>query len=182
MTGQVLPVPNPQLIYPHSSCVKPHVKSQDEQDDGTPEAVYLHPQSKVFFDVLDKQRSEPLPLPDLDTLRIPTLTAFLDSIIGLILDPSPRGPRDNLDRMMWELWITVLYKGCKQLRRQKWWKENHKLRPQTLEVMRKLRPENQPYFAAFTETGFEGRPYDGHIKTRQALLSTLGSVTLSEIK
>lgn len=59
----------------------------DERDVDDPKMIFVHPQSQFYLDVRDNSRSLSLP-PFPDNIQFPTRTAFLDSMIAMLLDPS----------------------------------------------------------------------------------------------
>ena len=130
--------------------------------------VYIHPQSQLYLDVNDTSRSVSLP-PFPDTIRFPTRTAFLDSMIELYLDP-PSGRMHTRRDTMLRSWIS--YFLTYTLRNEPRELPNGDLEQEHAEVVRSLKPENQPYFDNYVRFGTRERFVLA--KGRKAVLEKLG--------
>lgn len=130
--------------------------------------VYIHPQSQLYLDINDTSRSVSLP-PFPDTLRFPTRTAFLDSMIELFLDP-PSGRMHSRRDTKLRSWIS--YFLTYTLRNEPRELPNGELEPEHAEVVRSLKPENQSYFDNYAR--FRTPDRSASAKDRKAVLEKLG--------
>ncbi|KAG6828971.1 hypothetical protein H0H92_006153 [Tricholoma furcatifolium] len=144
-------------LYPNAAtlqCTKPI------RDEFEPEIIVIHRESDWCFNVADRTLSVPLsPFPE--NIRFPTRTAFLDSIIECLLDP-PSG--QILRRAVSQLHIWLAYIVDYTLRTDS----------ERLEVMRSLKPENQPYFDAHARRLNAKKDLMDNIVERRRILERLG--------
>ncbi|KAF8811538.1 hypothetical protein BYT27DRAFT_6443463 [Phlegmacium glaucopus] len=161
--------PNRPTQFPHSVHLEP-TSPHDKRDIDDPDMVIIHPQSQLYLDVHDKSRSVSLP-PFPDTIRFPTRTAFIDSMIETYLDP-PTGQVHTKMKEMMSGWMSyfLLY----TLRNHPRVLPNGDLEPEHAEVLQSLRPENQPYFEFFTHGGTFGSDRIVHAMRRKDILEKLG--------
>ena len=117
------------------------------------EMVYIHPQSQVYLVINDSSRSVSLP-PFSDTIQFPTRTAFLDSMIELYLD-LPSGRMHTKRDTLLSSWIS--YFLAYTLRNEPRVLPNGDLEQEHAEVVRSLKPENQPYFDNYVRFGICNR-------------------------
>jgi len=130
--------------------------------------VFIHPQSQMYLDVNDTSRS--VSLPDFpDTIRFPTRAAFLDSMIELYLDP-PSGRLHTKRDGLLSVWISYLL--LYTLRNYPRVLPNGDLEQEHAEVVRSLKPENQPYFDNLVRDGTSNRLLLS--KARREVLEKLG--------
>ena len=153
--------------FPHSLLLEMTVPD-DERHMNDSQMVYIHPQSQLYLDVNDTSRSVSLP-PFPDTLRFPTRTAFLDSMIDLYLDP-PSGRMHTRRDTMLRSWICYFFTYT--LRNEPRELANGDLEHEHAEVVRSLKPENRPYFDNYARFGFRERLLLA--KDRRAVLEKLG--------
>lgn len=151
------------LAFPHSVCLKFQSKRGR-----IPRVVLLHPQSQFYINIQDYSRSFALrQFPD--NIRIPTLAAFLDSLIEVHSDPPTGYDNKNLGRLLvnWEfdLFEGALGYGSQLL-------PNGRLRFACSHVEENLKVENRPYFEAMARGGRSAPLLD----TRPHRRSLLGCV------
>jgi hypothetical protein len=166
---QILFNPNRPMQFPHSVHLEP-TTPLDKRDLEHPDMVIIHPQSQLYLDVHDKSRSVSLP-PFPDTIRFPTRTAFIDSMIEIYLDP-PTGQDNTRMKDILSVWISyfLLY----TLRNRPRVLPNGDLEPEYAEVLQSLRPENQSYFEFFARGGIIGSDRVVHAMRRRDVLEKLG--------
>jgi len=153
--------------FPHSVHLEP-TTPQDKRHMDDPEMIFIHPQSQLYLDVNDNSRSVSLPsFPD--TIRFPTRTAFLDSLIETYLDP-PVGRVHTQLRSMLSVWISYFFVYA--LRNRPTVLPSGDLEPEHVEVLQSLRPENRPYFEAFARD--ESCDTRMHALRRKEILEKLG--------
>ena len=156
------------VAFPHLVCLEFNGKRAR-----TPQSVLLHPQSQFYIDIKDYNRSFALrQFPD--NIRIPTLTAFLDSLIEVHSDPPTGYDNRNLGRLLvkWEfdLFEGALGRGSQLLK-------NGRLKPACYRIRESLRIENRLYFDSMAL----GRRLPPLLETRphcRALLSVKWCVCL----
>ena len=125
--------------FPHSICLEVTRPTLD----GILQNIFLHPQSQFYFDIEDHTRSVPLRSFQ-EGIRLPTLAAFLDSLIEVHSDPPTGRDLRTLDHLL-RYWLLFLIPGIQPLL------PNGELKPRLLSIMESLKPENRPYFEAFVK-------------------------------
>jgi len=139
--------PSQPKAFPHSVCLETTIAACKRTPDD-PDFIFIHPQSQFYFNIQDKSRSLSLaPFPD--NIRFPTLTAFLDSMIATYLDP-PSGRIHSRVQSPLKVWISYLLTYT--LRNRPSVLPNGDLEPEHEEVLRSLRPENQPFFESYVRS------------------------------
>ena len=138
--------------------------------------VFVHPQTRFSVGVGDYTRSVPLP-PFPDSIRFPTLAAFLDSIIENHLNPSQAGyiSGGESDRFSVYMSYVCLYnlrhEGPAVL-------PNGDLYPNCAEVVQSLRPENRSLFEDYARLARRKGDIEYHVKNHKAILRNQGYVQL----
>ncbi|KIM42556.1 hypothetical protein M413DRAFT_26596 [Hebeloma cylindrosporum] len=153
--------------FPHSVLLELTVPRDKRHMDDS-EMVYVHPQSQVYLDVNDNSRSVSLP-PFRDTIRFPTRTAFLDSMIELYLDP-PSGRMHTRRDTLLSVWMS--YFLTYTLRNEPRVLPNGDLEQEHADVVESLKPENRQYFYNYVRCGIQNRLLLA--KGRKEVLEKLG--------
>ncbi|KAF8970545.1 hypothetical protein BDZ97DRAFT_49398 [Flammula alnicola] len=155
--------------FPHSICLKREAL-QDEHSVEDPIKILVHPQSQFHCTVDDYTCSVSLrPFPD--DIRFLTRTAFLDSMIATYLDP-PTGQQHSKMTGMLKVWMEYLVTYT--LRNKPAVLPDGTLEREHEEVLRSLRPENQPFFEEFIRPRNGPRIWIDHVKRRREVLEKLG--------
>ena len=116
--------------FPHSICLE----VTRLKHDGILQNVFLHPESQFYFDIEDHTRAVPLrSFPE--GTRLPTLSAFFDSLIEVHSDPPTGRDFRTLDYLLRD-WLLFLVPGVQPLL------PNGELKPRCLSIMESLKPEN----------------------------------------
>ena len=160
--------PKRPTMFPHSVHLE-LTTPEDERDSDDPYMIIIHPQSQLYLDVHDKSRSVSLP-PFPDTIQFPTRTAFIDSMIEIILDP-PTGQVHSMMKDMLFVWLEYFF--VYSLRKEPVL-PNGELEPDCAEVLLSLRPENQPYFEYCLRNKCYGGERTVYAMRRKEILEKLG--------
>ena len=129
-----------------------------------------------IIDVRDYTRSVPLP-PFPDSIRFPTLAAFLDSIIEDHLNPSQAGYISSKESYNFHAFMsyiclyTLRHEGPAVL-------PNGDLYPNCVEVMQSLRPENRSIFEDFARMSPRKGDIAYHVKNHKDILRAQGYVQM----
>ena len=159
------------LAFPHSVGLKFQGKRGR-----IPEVVLLHPQSQFYMDIQDYSRSFALRhFPD--NIRIPTLAAFLDSLIEVHSDPPTGYDNKDLGRLLVD-WEFDLFEGA--LGRGSQLLPNGRLRPACFHIKQSLKVENRPYFEAMARGGRSAPLLDTRLH-RRSLLCVYFSASLGKV-
>ncbi|KIM42644.1 hypothetical protein M413DRAFT_408577, partial [Hebeloma cylindrosporum] len=157
--------------FPHAVHLEP-TTPQDKRHIDDPEMIFIHPQSQVYLDANDNSRSVSLP-PFPDTIRFPTRRAFLDSLIEMYLHP-PIGRVHTQLKLTSSVWISYFF--VYTLRNRPTALPNGDLEREHAAMLQSLRPENRPYFEAFTRD--EPCNTRIHALRRKEILEKLGYAIL----
>ncbi len=136
--------------------------------------LFVHPQTRFNLDVEDYTRSVSL-LPFPDSIRFPTLAAFLDSIIEDHLNPCQAGYISSKESynfhtfMSYVCLYTLRHEGPAVL-------PNGDLYPNCVEVMQSLRPENRSIFEDFARMSPRRDDMAYHVKNHKDILRAQGYV------
>ena len=138
--------------------------------------LFVHPQTRFNIDVGDYTRSVPLP-PFPDSIRFPTLAAFLDSIIEDHLNPSQAGYISGRESDRFSVYMSYVclynlrHEGPAVL-------PNGDLYPNCAEVVQSLRPENRSLFEDYARLSRRKGDIEYHVKNHKAILRNQGYVQL----
>ncbi|KIM42554.1 hypothetical protein M413DRAFT_26594 [Hebeloma cylindrosporum] len=159
--------PDQPKSFPHSVLLEMTIPDEKRHMDDAG-LVFIHPQCQIYLDVNDTSRSVSLP-PFPDTIRFPTRTASLDSMIELCLDPPTGRIHTERDGMI-SVWISYFLSYT--LRNEPRALPNDDLEREHAEVVHSLKPENQP----FLENRIRGGTRDTILlaKGRREILEKLG--------
>ncbi|PPQ86334.1 hypothetical protein CVT25_005635 [Psilocybe cyanescens] len=169
---------NHRSCDPHQTRSYPNSTFLDlvETDTCHPETVLIHPEFEFNLVVSDYSRSVPLP-PFPDNIRFPTRAAFLDSTIETRLDPNS-GLVTEPVTSIFEVWIN--YMALYTLRNTPLVLPNGELEPESEELKRSLKPENQLQFEEILRGKETAYSRLHHFKLRREVLRNMGKIDLAD--
>lgn len=160
--------------FPRSIALELVTPPQERSEDDPPE-VFIHPQSYFHFDVRDQMQSISLvpPLPERNSdIRFPTLSAFFDTLIATILEPT-------IGYRHWKLtetlrgYVAYLFVYHPKLRNRPRVLANGSLEPERAAVLESLKKENQPCFE-YAARGGGRRDWIVEVRERRDALERMG--------
>jgi hypothetical protein len=148
-----------------------HLRLILRQHEDDPETIHIHPQSFFSVDIRNHTLSTNLALLTLlnSQIRFLTRTAFLDSLIGTLLDP-PIGFRHW--KLTQNLGVYIGYIITYTLRAYPRVLPNGELEPEHKSVLLSLKPENRNYFDARIRRTSKG--WFSDVKERRTFLERAG--------
>lgn len=160
--------------YPSSVCLECTGDTEEPIPFCADTSIAVHPQSFWSVDVRDTSRSvslEPAPPHD-QRIRLPTITAFLDSIITTVLEP-PDGSQHLQFGINMRSWIAYLLTYTPQFRAYPSVLPDGSLEPGHAFILDKLSEENKPYFENIVRGKHDGG-WMFQVQRRRDILERMG--------